>query len=265
MMLASINRFKPNRFIKNSILRTLSSNNIVTNNASRTEALKQSFANEKIHEKAHIEFQKTQLRVLTIPNILTISRIATTPAIGYFIWTGANSQALACFAYAALTDLLDGFIARKFKQDSDLGAILDPIADKLLLTTCFVALYHASLMPFWLVRSFVIRDVLILFGGALYRYHGFREKPGLKKFLDFKNYPTLGFEPTLTSKCNTALQCLLVLLHLSTNHLTGQPTYDWTIAGLHYTVLLTTAASFSQYVVRLFTHPYCVRTPKSRT
>lgn len=262
-MLTTVCRLKPNNFTKGSIMRALSSTNSVTNNESH-QAKKQLFADLKYQERVYAEYKNSQKRIFTIPNILTMSRIAATPAIGYFIWTGAHSQALACFAYAAVTDLFDGFIARKFNQDSDLGAILDPLADKLLLTTCFVALYNVDLMPMWLIKGFIVRDILIVSGGAAVRYYGFVERPSLKKFLDFKNYPTVGFEPTFTSKCNTALQCLLIVLHLSTNHLSGQFVYDWGMTVLHWSAAITTTTSLTQYALRVGQISFMSKFPKSR-
>lgn len=262
-MLASINRLKLNRFINNPTVRTLASNSSVVNHGV-PQATKQSFANEDFQERVHTEYKNSQKRIFTIPNILTMSRMAVTPAVGYFIWTGANSQALACFTFAALTDLLDGFIARKFKQDSDLGAVLDPLADKLLLTTCFVALFNVNLMPMWLVKGFILRDILIVLGGITLRYHGFKERPSLKRFFDMKNYPTIGFEPTFTGKSSTALQCLLIVLHLSTNHFVGQPIYDWSMSLLHYGAAATTTIALLQYTRRANDFTRYVRKPKSR-
>lgn len=203
-------------------------------------------------------------RVLTVPNVLTFSRIAVTPAMGYFIWNGMNSQALICFAYAAATDLVDGWIARTFNQDSDVGALLDPIADKILLTTCFVAMFNVNLLPLWVVKAFILRDLLILGGGSSLRYLQFDERPSLKKYLDFKNHPTIGFEPTFTSKCNTALQCLIILTHLSTSHLAGVPMYDWSVFGLHATTVFTSMLSLAQYTVRIGTYRPFGHVPKSR-
>lgn len=194
---------------------------------------------------------RTKSKFVTVPNVLTVSRIATSPAIGYFIINGMNSHALACFAFAATTDLLDGIIARKFNQQSDVGALLDPIADKLLLTTCFVTMYQAGLVPMLFVRGFVGRDFFILLGGSLIRYYGFPEKPTLKKFFDFRNYPTVGFEPTLTSKCNTALQCLCIVLTLGAEHMTGIPSYQTILTGLLYVTLGTTIVSTAQYAQRI--------------
>lgn len=187
----------------------------------------------------------------TVPNVLTATRIATSPAIGYFILNGMQTHALACFAFAATTDLLDGIIARKFNQESDLGAILDPIADKLLMTTCFVTIYQAGLMPMLFVRGFIARDVFILTGAAFLRYFGFQERPTLRKFFDFRNHPTIGFEPTLSSKCNTALQCACIVLTLGSEHLSGIPYYENVLYGLLNITLVMCCWTLGQYGGRL--------------
>lgn len=252
-MLAYINRIRSNRMLSESTIRTLTSNDTSTSHGS-ARAAKQAFANDKLQEKVQIEYIKSQKRIFTVPNILTLSRIATSPAIGYFIWTGAHSHALACFAFAATTDFLDGFIARRFNQSSDVGAVLDPIADKLLLTTCFVAMCCTDLMPIWLVKGFIMRDVIIVSGAAVLRYNGFDERPNFKKFFDFKNNPTLGLEPTLISKINTALQCLLVVLHLS------GPSYS--LLPLQLLTASTSVVSISQYGARMMKPNFWVRAPK---
>lgn len=223
-------------------------------------ANKQIIGNKKPVDKSN------ESRVFTIPNVLTATRIATTPCVGYFICNGMHNHALAYFAFAATTDLLDGFIARTFNQKSDLGAVLDPIADKLLITTCLVAMYNCEMMPLWIVKTMVFRDLAILFGGGVIRYMGFtHQKPTFKKFFDFKNYPTLGFEPTLLSKCNTALQCLLILTHLSTSHMAGDPIYDWSLFSFQVVTGITTTSSLAQYVSRIIMmNPMDVRLPTGK-
>lgn len=248
-MLRSLVQIKASRFFRNSALRSISSNDTVLNQDG-CQSSKQSFANEKLKEKINNEFKRTQERVLTVPNILTLSRMATSPFIGYFIWTGAHHHALACFAFAAVTDLFDGYIARKFNQSSELGAILDPLADKLLLATSVIAMYNTSLLPLWLVKIWIFKDLVVLTGGTIVRYHGFDERPSLKKFFDFKNYPTLGFEPSMISKCNTALQCTLIISHLSTTSMVGIPLYDNSLFWFQALTCLTTTLTFSQYLAR---------------
>lgn len=202
-------------------------------------------------------------KVVTIPNVLTFSRLTAAPAMGYFICNGMQYQAVACFAYAAITDLFDGWLARKLKQESELGAILDPVADKVLLTTCFIALFNVSMVPYWLVKIIVFRDVALLGFGACIRYSGLNEnKKNFRNFLDFKNYPTIGFEPTYLSKWNTALQCLLVTTHLTTSQFTGDFIYDWTIYGFHVVVFSTTFFSGLGYLDRFMNTGFNSRPPK---
>lgn len=226
---------------------------------------RQTFPSEELKEKLHQEYLKSKRRILTVPNILTFSRIAVTPAVGYFIWNGMNSQALTCFAFAAATDLFDGLIARVFKQESDFGAILDPIADRFLLTTCIICLYNAAFMPLWIVKALVMRDMSIFIGGAYIRYTTFSKPPTLRQYFDIKTYPTLGFEPTKVSKVHTALLCVLTLTHLSCNHMVGLPMYDKLMTTFHILVGLTGTFSAAQYLTR-FTLPDTLHTsvPKSK-
>ena len=195
-------------------------------------------------------------RFLTVPNLLTSSRIVLTPAIGYFVWNEMNLAALSCFTVAAVTDLLDGYLARRLKHCSRFGAILDPVADKLLMTTTFVALYKVSLIPSWLFFGMIGRDLALLGGGAILRYLSFHgARPSLSQLLDFDRYRMPQFKPTLVSKCNTALQCLLIFIHLGSCPSIGLPITDETIMKLDLITACTTAMSFGQYLSKnLFTN-----------
>jgi len=174
-----------------------------------------------------------------------------TPAIGYFIWTGMNSQALSCFCLAALTDLMDGFLARRMNQCSQIGAILDPVADKLLMITCFVSLFNVGLIPGWLVGGFVGRDVALLVGGTTIRLMSFKtNRLSLTEFVDFNKHPMPEFSPSFISKCNTALQCYLILLHLGMKDLIGFEFDESLMTRLHVITACTTAISFGQYLSR---------------
>lgn len=104
---------------------------------------------------------------INLPNTLTIVRILLTPLFAICLIKRLLEQALLVFAIAAITDGLDGFVARVFKQKTTLGAYLDPIADKLLLSTAFITLAIHRLIPSWLTVIVITRDVLILFGVAL--------------------------------------------------------------------------------------------------
>jgi cardiolipin synthase len=104
---------------------------------------------------------------INIPNTLTILRILLTPLFAICLIKHSLAASLLVFAVAAFTDGLDGLIARVFRQKTTLGAYLDPIADKLLLTTAFVTLAVQRLLPSWLAVIVITRDILILFGVAL--------------------------------------------------------------------------------------------------
>lgn len=104
--------------------------------------------------------------MLTLANRLTILRILMTPVITILLLYKYTAVALAVFLLAGITDGLDGFVARRRGQRSELGMVLDPIADKLLLTSSVVVLTILNELPRWFTIIVVSRDV-ILIGGAL--------------------------------------------------------------------------------------------------
>lgn len=85
--------------------------------------------------------------IYTIPNFLTASRLAAAPVIGYAILTGSHTLALSLFAYAAVTDLVDGYIARRWNQQTVVGTVIDPMADKFLMTIGVVCLAMKASIP----------------------------------------------------------------------------------------------------------------------
>src|SRR5258708_22470664 len=103
---------------------------------------------------------------------------------------GLLALAILLFGVAAVSDAADGYLAKRFGWQSELGAILDPIADKLLLATAFVTLSFLKLVPLWLMAAAVARDVIIVFGAAAYRMFIGR----------------LTAHPSLISKVNTLCQ-----------------------------------------------------------
>jgi cardiolipin synthase (CMP-forming) len=97
-----------------------------------------------------------------IPNLLTAARLLAAPYILYLLWTGSFRTALVWFAIASATDVLDGYLARRFQAGSRLGALLDPVADKVLLSGSFLALGLKSVIPFSLTIFVLGRDLMIL-------------------------------------------------------------------------------------------------------
>ena len=102
-----------------------------------------------------------------LPNLLSALRLTLAPFAAWAVLHDHDSAALAAFAVAGLSDLLDGWIARRFWFTSIFGAWLDPIADKLLMLFCFVALLRVGAAPLWLVVLVLGRDLLVAAGVGL--------------------------------------------------------------------------------------------------
>jgi len=168
----------------------------------------------------------------TIPNMLTVSRILMTPGIVMAFADRRFDIAWMLFALAGLTDALDGALARILKQRSSFGAMLDPLADKILLDTSFICLALQDWIPNWLAVLVVSRDVFIVGGLALLQYSGVDVKRGIK--------------PVWFSKCATLAQILLVLLIMVEHSLAVS--YPGLGLGLVATVAVLTAASGVYYV-----------------
>ena len=148
-------------------------------------------------------------RIITLPNLLTVFRMALIPVFVSLLYYHKFGWALAAFIIAGVTDGLDGLLARRFDQKSQLGSILDPIADKLLLVTSFVVLSLRQIgpvpppnhfpVPFWVTVAVISRDVFIIVGAAAINIvTGFR-----------------GFRPSLLGKINTTVQILAIMAILS--------------------------------------------------
>ena len=136
---------------------------------------------------------------MTIPNIITIARFLAVPGIIYALSHGEMVLAFCLFLAAGISDGIDGFIARQFNQRSELGAWLDPLADKLLIVSVFVVLGITGKFADWLVILVVSRDVLIV--GAVMLASVMRQP--------------MEADPILVSKANTAAQIALVAARLS--------------------------------------------------
>jgi cardiolipin synthase len=171
---------------------------------------------------------------ITIPNLLSLLRLALTPLFLISVVNGRPGVALLIFAFAGVTDALDGFIARRYGLQSRLGAYLDPVADKLLLTCAYVVLaipglHHGVLIPAWITVMVIARDVIIV-GVALVLYLA----TGRSRF-----------PPTFISKVNTIVQLVTAILVLASGvWRVLQPVAEWAVWG----VALTTFASGISYI-----------------
>jgi cardiolipin synthase (CMP-forming) len=141
-------------------------------------------------------------QVWTTANLLTVSRIVLIMPFLYCIQDGRFGLAMVIFFVASVTDYLDGYIARRFHQQSALGRFLDPMADKLLTTASFVVLALPRegfpSIPVWLAVAVVGRDVVILAGSAaIYAATRFRQ-----------------FKPTLMGRINTTIELTMIVWFL---------------------------------------------------
>jgi cardiolipin synthase len=135
---------------------------------------------------------------LTIPNLITLGRILLVPVVVWAITAGEMRIAFALFLAAGLTDAVDGFLAKRFGMTTELGAYLDPLADKAMLVSVYVALGISEAIPNWLVILVVSRDIMIV--GAV--------------ILSWLVDRPVQLKPLLVSKLNTVAQILLACLVL---------------------------------------------------
>ena len=136
---------------------------------------------------------------MNIPNSLTLGRIVLVPFVVWLIITHEMTAAFVLFLLAGLSDAADGYIAKRYGWRSELGAYLDPIADKALLVSIYVTLGFAGHLPVWLVIAVVSRDILIV--GAV--------------VLSWMLSRPLSMQPLLISKANTLAQIVLAGLVLA--------------------------------------------------
>jgi len=177
---------------------------------------------------------------LTLPNALTLLRILAVPFFAIAVWYGHHWEAFLLFGGAALTDLLDGFIARKFNQKSELGAVMDPAADKLLMTTAFVLLAWrtegmTAPIPVWVSILAISRDLVISF----YAF------ASVDRLSDSK------FHPSFLGKLSTAMQLIAVSLGLLFNALGPHPWMGPFLPAMYWLVAALVLASGIHYFLRL--------------
>ena len=104
-----------------------------------------------------------------LPNLICLVRLALIWPVAAALYGGRYGLALALFVLAAISDGLDGYLAKRFNWVSEIGKILDPAADKLLLVTVFVESTWLGLVPWWVTAAAVARDVMIALGALVYR------------------------------------------------------------------------------------------------
>lgn len=130
---------------------------------------------------------------MSIPNLITLGRVILVPVVFWLLVSGRTEAAFVLFVIAGVSDAIDGFLAKRFGWQTELGAYLDPLADKLLIVSIFIALGVLSELPSWLVIAVVSRDILIVMAVVL------------SWLLD----NPVHIKPLIVSKANTLAQIVL--------------------------------------------------------
>jgi len=169
--------------------------------------------------------------VINIPNILTVIRILLVPLFVIFLLKNMFHFALLVFTIAAISDCFDGLIARYLNQRTVLGAYLDPLADKLLLSSSFIILAAIKSIPKWLAVIVISRDILIMLGVAIFA------------MTDIK----FEIRPRITSKLTTVFQICTIFLVLLDPKIPIENLLEWILywitagftilSGFHYTYI----------------------------
>ena len=131
--------------------------------------------------------------IINIPNFITLGRIISVPVIFWLLLTGEAKIAFFVFVCAGISDAVDGWLAKRYGWGTELGSYLDPLADKLLIVSIFIALGVRNALPLWLVIAVVSRDILIV---AAVLLAWLLDQP-------------VRIKPLTVSKANTAVQILL--------------------------------------------------------
>lgn len=171
---------------------------------------------------------------MTVPNAITILRIFLVPPFVIYLLRGQYGGALGIFILASISDFVDGYVARRFKQRTSIGAFMDPLADKLLAGTAFVVLAWKQIIPDWLAVIVISREVVIV--GGLY----------LLSLLGAH----IRISPSRMGKVNTAVQlttiCICLLVHAELLPL--PPVFQHRLVALYWITGATTVVSGFQYL-----------------
>lgn len=171
------------------------------------------------------------MKLESLPNAVTLMRIVLIGPVVYLLLTEQYLWGLIVALIAGASDGIDGYLAKRYGWDSRLGAVLDPIADKLLLSACYIALAILKLLPVWLVVTVLVRDVVIVVGATIYH---------------FRFNPLQHPHPSKLSKANTVAQIGLVLVVLFNQ---VKPVFGaQVLEALVWFVFATTVASGVNYV-----------------
>ena len=166
-----------------------------------------------------------------IPNLISSIRILLVVPIAMALVDHRLNITIILFGVAALSDAADGFLAKRYGWQSELGSVLDPAADKLLLATVFITLAYLKLVPLWLTAAAVARDAIIVLGALFYRYW----------------FGPLSVRPSIVSKFNTLCQAVFIMAVVGREAFSVPPA--WVVVVLGALVFVTVAVSGIDYLL----------------
>jgi len=170
------------------------------------------------------------LNLSFIPNLLTVGRMLVVPPLVWMLLAGQYQWALALAMFAGISDLLDGWLARRFSWQSRWGGIYDPLADKFLMVAGYLTLGWLGELPWWLIGVVWLRDLVIVVGGYIY----------------YTRFEQFDAEPTQLSRFNTFCQVFLMWFVLI--RLAGLPLSREAQIGLVWLVGFMALVTLVQYV-----------------
>jgi len=171
---------------------------------------------------------------LSIPNLITLGRILLVPIVVWAIASGRLQLAFLLFMAAAISDAVDGFLAKRFGMKTELGAYLDPLADKVLIVSIYVTLGITGVIPLWIVILVVSRDIMIV--GAI--------------MLSWLVGMPVAIRPHAVSKLNTAAQIFFACLVLASKgfEFNAEPVLTLVMAVVAVLTLLSVVFYVGQWV-----------------
>ncbi|MET0651262.1 MAG: CDP-alcohol phosphatidyltransferase family protein [Hyphomicrobiaceae bacterium] len=166
---------------------------------------------------------------MNIPNFITLGRVMSVPVIFWLLLTGRTQLAFLIFVLAGISDAVDGYLAKRFDWRTELGAYLDPLADKLLIVSIYIALGVRGELPLWLIIMVVSRDILIVVAVLL---SWLMDQPVVIK-------------PLAVSKANTVAQIVLAATVLADDGFgLGLQTLRWALVWITGALTLLSLAAY---------------------
>ncbi|XWW99034.1 hypothetical protein V2A60_007039 [Cordyceps javanica] len=180
-----------------------------------------------------------------MPKLRRDSSLVAAPFIGYFVLHDSHAWAAGLLAYAGVTDLLDGWIARRWNRKTVVGTVIDPMADKVLMTVLTVCLAAKGALPVWVASIILGRDVGLGIAAIYYRWISLPPPKTFTRYWDF-SLPSAEVRPTLISKYNTFLQ--LALVGVTTAAPLVPLDLSQALTTMQYVVAATTVWSGASYI-----------------